>query len=303
MKSGGLKWVRHELAPATRHIKAEVEIWNPLDAKLVSRSYMTETNSGGGIEPGPKVNRRRAMTAGLPSGQAGSELSIREQLIAQASGGISTLTPVPETTVLPWRSICQLIISRQDGSRAYGTAWFAGPSLLVTAGHCLIDPQAGAATSIVVVPASNGTYPPPFNMWQAAGMEANDRWQREFNPQFDYGFISLSNPSLGEQLGWFGFAVVPDEKAINMLVNVAGYPNTQAAGSMWFDSGRIFAVDSAFLNYMQQTEAGESGGPVFWYGKDQRIVVAVHAYHSPAGNKGLRVTDAMYRKIQELRGF
>jgi glutamyl endopeptidase len=140
-------------------------------------------------------------------------------------------------------------------------------------------------------------------MWQATGMQANDRWAKEFNPEFDYGFISIANPALGHQLGWFGFAVVPDNRAINMMVNVAGYPNTGPTGTMWFDSGRIFGADSAFFTYMQQTEAGESGGPVFWYGQDQRIVVAVHAYHSPAGNKGLRVTEAMYKKVQELRGF
>lgn len=303
MKAAALKWTEHALDGDAAKAPTEREAWTPLAAKYVSRSYMSETNGGGGIESGPRIDRHRAMTAGLPVGQPAPAVTLGQALVAEAASDIDALTQVPETTVLPWRSICQLIIMRQNGTRAYGTGWFAGPALLVTAGHCLIDPHSGAATAITVVPASNGRYPPPYNMWQATGMQANDRWTQEFNPAFDYGFISIGNPAVGQQLGWFGFAVVPDSKAINMMVNVAGYPNTGPTGTMWFDSGRIVAADPAFLSYLQQTEAGESGGPVFWYGQDQRIVVAVHAYHSPTGNRGLRVTEAMYRKVQELRGF
>jgi V8-like Glu-specific endopeptidase len=87
------------------------------------------------------------------------------------------------------------------------------------------------------------------------------------------------------------------------MVNIAGYPADKPAGTMWFNSGRIVTADPAFLEYMLETEAGESGGPVFWYGGDQRVVVAVHAYHTGTGNKGLRVTAEMYQRIKQLRGF
>jgi len=281
-------------------VNPEELLWTPLKAEMVSHSYMVETHGGGRIEAVPGINRWRAVTAGLPAGQprAGSNM------VAQAAIEEDELAPVPDTTSIPWRSICQLLITRQNNTKEYGTAWFAGPALLVTAGHCIIDHQNGGwASSITVVPASNGTYPPPFNMWQASGIEAHPAWVNDRDSHFDYGFISLADPTIGRQLGWFGFSVLPDERVMNLMVNIAGYPADKPAGTMWFNSGRVVASESAFLAYMLETEAGESGGPVFWYGSDQRVVVAVHAYHTETANKGLRVTVEMYQRIKQLRGF
>jgi len=295
-------WVGHKLGPPTAASKAQLKNlqWTPLKAAMVSRSYMVETHGGGRIEAVPGFNRRRAVTAGLPLSRprAGSDM------VAQSASGLVELAPVPDTTSIPWRSICQLIITRQDDTKEYGTAWFAGPSLLVTAGHCIIDRNNGGwASSIAVVPGSNGTDPPPFNTWEAAGIEAHSNWVNKADPHFDYGFISLADSTVGRQLGWFGFAVLPDEQIINMMVNIAGYPHDKPAGTMWFNSGRVQAAEQAYLDYMLETEAGESGSPVFWYSNDQRVVVAVHAYHTGTCNKGLRVTAEMYQRITQLRGF
>jgi glutamyl endopeptidase len=225
-------------------------------------------------------------------------------MVAQGAIERDELTHVPETTSIPWRSICQLLITRQNNTKEYGTAWFAGPALLVTAGHCIISHQTGGwASSITVVPASNGIYLPPFNMWQASGIEAHPTWVDNADPSFDYGFISLAEPTIGQQLGWFGFSVLPDERVTNLMVNIAGYPVDKPRGTMWFNSGRVLAAEPAFLEYMLDTEAGESGAPVFWYRGDQRVVVAVHAYHTGTTNKGLRVTVEMYQRISQLRGF
>lgn len=300
--STDVAWVRRELGPTARTTTVSQEdlLWTPLDSAMASRSFMVETHGGGRIEAVPGINRRRAVTAGLTIGQPHTGREMLEQSAIEQIG----LLPVPVTTSIPWRSICQLIITRQNNKRMYGTAWFAGPSLLVTAGHCIIDHNHGGwASSITVVPASDGTYPPPFNMWQASGIEVHRSWENNADTCFDYGFISLADSTVGQQLGWFGFAVLPDEKLKNLMVNVAGYPADKPAGTMWFNSGRLVGADSAFLEYMMETEAGESGGPVFWYGGDQRVAVAVHAYHTGTVNKGLRVTAEMYQRIIELRGF
>lgn len=295
-------WVGRQLGPAIAAPKAQLKhlLWTPLKAAMISRSYMVETHGGGRIEAVPGFNRRRAVTAGLPAGQP----RVGSDMVAQSASEQGELTPVPDTTSIPWRSICQLLITRQNNAKEYGTAWFAGPALLVTAGHCIIDHRNGGwASSITVVPASNGTDPPPFNTWKAAGIEAHQTWVNDADPHFDYGFISLSDPTIGRQLGWFGFAVLPDERVTNLMVNIAGYPYDKPAGTMWFNSGRVHAAEQAYLDYMLETEAGESGSPVFWYSSDQRVVVAVHAYHTGTDNKGLRVTAEMYQRITQLRGF
>jgi glutamyl endopeptidase len=297
-----VSWVRRELGQASPpSVDARDLLWTPLRADMVSRSYMSETHGGGRIEALPTSNRRRAMTAGLPAGHPSST----SRMVAQDAVEHDALMPINDTTGIPWRSICQLIITRQNNSKAYGTGWFAGPALIVTAGHCIVDHQNGGwASSIAAVPASNGTYPPPFNMWQASGVEAHPNWANHADARFDYGFISLTDPSIGQQLGWFGFSVLPDDRVVNLMVNIAGYPADKPSGTMWFNTGRVIGADAAYLEYMLETEAGESGGPVFWYGGDnQRVVVATHAYHTGTSNKGLRVTVEMYNRIVQLRGF
>jgi glutamyl endopeptidase len=296
-------WIRRELAtvPASK-VDMDDLLWTPLQAKHCSRSYMTETLGGGRIEAVPGVDRQRAMLAGLESATYARSLGEMEAQAAVVDQPF--LAPVTSTASIPWRSICQLIITRQNGIREYGTAWFVGPQLLVTAGHCILDPQHGGwASSIQIVPAVNGAYPPPFGMFQAIGMEAHPNWVGGGNPGFDYGFLSIADGTIGKQLGWFGMAVLPDDRVRNMMVNVAGYPATKPQGTMWFDSGRIVSAEAAFLVYMMETQAGDSGGPVFWLGDNQRVVVAVHAYHSVTGNRGVRITAEMYQRISALRGF
>jgi len=299
-----IEWVRRRLsqtpAPAPGHADPQ---WTPLRSEFASRSYMEETHGGGKIEVVEAFDRRRAMTVGLPLAHSTSP----PEMMPQAALGTSGLQQITDTTGVPWRSICQLIIKRQNGVTAYGTGWIAGPNLLVTAGHCVLDHDNGGwASAISVVPGSNGAFPPPFKTWEASNVDAHPAWVNGADTHFDYGFIILADGTVGHQLGWFGFSVLPDSQVNGLLVNIAGYPRDQnkPAGTMWFNAGRITDADQWFLDYLQETEAGESGAPVFWHGENnQRVVVAVHAYHSGFGNKGLRVTKDMYDHIGHLRGF
>jgi glutamyl endopeptidase len=272
--------------------------WTPLNGAKTSSSYMAETHGGGRIENVPGFDTRRALTSGLSIGRSAASLG----LIKQAAQENDELAPVPNSTSIPWRSICQIHITWPNGVREKGTAWFAGPSLLVTAGHCVWDHEnGGGASEITVVPGINGSNP-PFGAWPAKTFDAHDNWIDNADPHFDYGFIQLEDPTIGKQLGWFGFSVSPSNLP-SLLVNIAGYPANKPDGTMWFNSGRIVDQDDAFLTYMLETEGGESGSPCFWYSDDKRIVLAVHAYSGPTGNQGLRVTDEMYDRIVELRGF
>src|SRR5262252_2185049 len=110
--TGKVAWIRRELAPAIAApvVNAEELLWTPLQAEMVSHSYMVETHGGGRIEAVPGINRWRAVTAGLPAGQPRS----RSNMVAQAALEEDELTLVPDTTSIPWRSICQLLITRQN---------------------------------------------------------------------------------------------------------------------------------------------------------------------------------------------
>src|SRR5262245_43568932 len=114
-------WVGRQLGPASLPsvVDPAYLLWTPLHTSAVSRSYMTETNGGGSIEVVPGLNRPRAVTAGLAIGQP----TRASGMIPQGAAEQDQLVQVPDTTKIPWRSICQLLITRQDNSKEYGTAW------------------------------------------------------------------------------------------------------------------------------------------------------------------------------------
>lgn len=275
--------------------------WSPLDAKFLSRSSMVETHGGGMIEAAPGFLRQRALTTGLPGGQPFLKPKIRTESVI----GPDDRTEIAETAGIPWRSICHLLIERQDGHAAYGTGWFAGPRLIVTAGHCILNHTSGQwASRINVVPGSNGTYPPPFGTTEVEQVRVHSKWEHDADENYDYGFLLLSDDTLGQSIGWFGFGVLNDQQLESMIVNIAGYPDDKAQGTMWFNAGRIISAQTSHLLYMIDTEKGQSGAPVFWYGKDQqRIVVAVHIGSEDNYNRGTRITQEIYSAIKDLRGF
>lgn len=281
--------------------KGQESEWSPLDAKLLSRSYMVETHGGGMIEPAPGFAKRRAITAGLPGGQPVLKPKIRTESVI----GPDDRTEIAETAGIPWRSICHLLIERQDGHSAYGTGWFAGPRLVVTAGHCILNHASGRwASRINVVPGSNGKYPPPFGTVEVEQVRVHPKWEHEGDENYDYGFLLLRDEILGRSIGWFGFAVLDDRQLETMVVNIAGYPDDKGRGTMWFNAGRIISAQATHLRYLIDTEEGQSGAPVFWYGKDQqRIVVAVHVGMEANYNRGTRITQEVYSAIKDLRGF
>jgi V8-like Glu-specific endopeptidase len=281
---------------------------SPLESELLTECHMVETNGGGRIENVPGLNIRRAMTAGLAGGMpinnlVTEKLAVSDTATPEAVFGDDDRVALANTASIPWRSICHLLIERQDGRSSFGTAWFAGPRLLITAGHCILaHSHGGWATNITVVPGSNGAYPPPFGSFQAVAKEVHPAWRDQADERYDVGFLQLSDSVIGSKLGWFGVSVIDDNQASELLVNIGGYPDDKKRGTLWCNAGRITGTEPYFFRYMIDTHAGESGAPVFWYGQGgQRIAVAVHTYSEMSNNKGRRILPDVFKRIQQLR--
>ena len=101
----------------------------------------------------------------------------------------------------------------------------------MTAGHCLYSHSAGGwARQIEVIP----------------GMD---------------GAIILPNNTLGNRVGWFGFAALSDGSLRNLLVNNAGYAGDKPFGTLWYNAGRITKVTARRLYYMIDTAGGPQWQP------------------------------------------
>ena len=97
-------------------------------------------------------------------------------------------------------------------------------------------------------------------------------------PKLRLRMHNLPSPSLGNQVGYFGFAALTDASLQNLLVNNSGYPGDKPAGTQWFNAGRVTNVTARKIYYMLDTYGGQSGSPTWRFLNDQRHAVSIHAY-------------------------
>ena len=279
---------------------------SPLQSNRVHRSWMTEANGGGTVEPSILLDRQRALTLGLESKLPPT--------VPATDPGAPVLEAVfgrdherrrhEDTAAPPWRTVCYLEIRGTTG-KGQGTGWMISPDLLVTAGHCIYDRNYGGdgkATEIIAYPGRNGGNF-PYQPVACVVADAHPSYRGGTDPRYDIGILKLSR-KIGVEIGWFGLAVYDLQLAIKCLVNLGGYPTSKAPqGSMWKDAGRIESGDEHFFHYYIDTEKGMSGAPVFWSDGQQRLALAVHTTWDPAKNinAGVRITDEIMDWIETIK--
>ncbi len=206
------------------------------------------------------------------------------------------------TVTIPWRMICQLIITRRDGIKSRCTGWFIAPRTVMTAGHCVYTHkgQRGWARSIEVVPGMNGRLR-PFGSAIATTFHSVTGWTKHRRITQDYGCIILrEGQPLGTKTGWWGFASLGDNSLRNLLANNSGYPGDKPFGTQWYNAGRITDVSKERFQYMLDTAGGQSGSPTWRSAKGKRHVIGIHAYGG-CPNKSIRINKAVFRRMQAWR--
>ena len=243
--------------------------------------------------------------------------------------GADNRVRVNDTAMTPWRCICHLEVQYDRGPVGAGTGFFVGEDLIVTAAHVLVDRSyygweepPRRATRVRVVPGRNGSLAPygvfvcdvpchdPENddcmipgIWMEIGRGKEDEAHR-----FDYAAIRIPDrvqkAHLGKRLGYFGVKDVLSEDGFDgdmLFVNTAGFPQTpdKPYGTLWYNAGRTSAFDDCFVEYMVDTEGGQSGSPIYFYDKkqDQRYVIAIHTT-GDFFNRGVLISGQIFDDIK-----
>lgn len=273
---------------------------------VVTRSFMAETYGGGSLESVPDYDVSRAITAGLthpgnvewpqfrPIAHRATETVADAGLRAESVifDPADTRRPVPNSTVVPWRCIALLTITFGDGATARGTGWFIAPRTLVTAAHVVHDPIHGRARTILVTPGFHRGAA-PYGSQAIVRADFNPAWTDNFARELDFALIFIAQPA---GIGFFGFAAADDRALARVLVNISGYP-IDRPDAQWFDGGRILHADETFIHHTIDTEAGQSGAPMFWSDRQQRIGLGIHVYGASSRdrtNVARRITRPLF---------
>lgn len=215
---------------------------------------------------------------------------------------------VPDTKVIPFRKVCDLLITARDGSLGTGTAWFISPRTLVTAGHCVSvfrpgTPAHGLVSKILVMPARNGemTSPPPPFSWvevQQENLRVHEGWRLNGNLDFDFGAIILP-PSLplGNIFGVFGFDHFTDPVLSANRPILSGYPDDVPEGTQWFERNPIKKLTPNRLFYDIFTVSGQSGSPVFFADATKQVACGIHNFGDVPFNSGVRINPAVVAQL------
>jgi V8-like Glu-specific endopeptidase len=223
------------------------------------------------------------------------EASILEVVI-----GIDDRQEIASTSDYPWRAICSLLMTAADGMRFIGTGWLVGPRLVLTAGHCLYFHQFGGwATQIEVIPGRRGASR-PFGSVMAHSFRSVRGWTEKQAREYDYGAILLpASRRLGDEVGWFGYAVRAQSALSSAVVNISGYPGDKPPGTQWFHSKELAEVEERVLTYSADTAGGQSGAPVWIKQADgSRYGVGIHTNGHVTGNSATRISSTVYDNIQ-----
>ena len=212
---------------------------------------------------------------------------------------------ITATEDYPWRCICALRMTDQQGQGWIGTGWLVSPRLLVTAGHCVyahdpVSTNGGAwMRSIEVVPGRNGDEQPFGSVW-AQSIRSVRGWTRDKEAEFDYGAILLPEDArLGERLGWLGYANREDDYIEGRTLNISGYPgDLDPYGFQWWHAQAIETVGERTLRYEIDTFGGQSGAPVWERTSEgHRYGLGIHNYGLTSSNQATRITASVYQSI------
>ncbi|MQA31261.1 MAG: trypsin-like serine protease [Luteitalea sp.] len=230
---------------------------------------------------------------------AASKIPSRETVL-----GFDSRQRVQPTTKYPQRATAY--ITSSIGSC---TGWFAGPDLVVTAGHCVHTggPGGSWANNVVVHPGRNDATS-PYGSFAAQSLHSVIGWTNSSNEEYDYGAINLTS-NIGNTVGWYGYywqtASLDNAPAI-----INGYPGDKASGTQWVGADKVRATTTRQVFYKVDTFGGMSGSPMW---EDRPIgspfcangpcAFGIHAYGTHgaaphnANNHGTRIRQAVFNNI------
>lgn len=217
---------------------------------------------------------------------------------------------VKDAEVAPYKAVCHIETTWEDGTVTSGTASFVGRRVLVTAGHCLFDGiHDGWARSVKITPARKGELGRPFGFDVCRRLAAPAEWiiSDGKNLQYDIGWLILSTRKLHNRVDFhFGVRAASESRLEAFDLFSASYPEAQARGYRMyrdFETRNQIVVEN-YVHHYHDTLGGSSGCPLYLKAGGDYDIVAVHSHEpvDPLGitdwNTGVRMTGENIAKTR-----
>ncbi|HDR4482483.1 TPA: trypsin-like serine protease [Bacillus cereus] len=218
-----------------------------------------------------------------------------ENLIPETTCGSDERSQALNTKIYPWRAVCDLIITLEDGRQARGTGWLNGRGTVITAGHCVFSKTFKKwHKSITVIPGRNGNEK-PYGEITSTQLSSVKGWTENQDPNYDYGAIILQS-HIGDTTGYLGVKAYQASELKGVKANVSGYPGDKPH-TQWFMYDEITDVDERKIYYNIDTEPGHSGSPL-WIDEPngKYFAVGIHAYGG-CPNSATRINKTVYDNL------
>lgn len=248
-------------------------------------------------------------------------------------GTVDHRTPVPNTTLVPFRWICRIESKTQNG-RSYGSGILIGPRHILTCAHVIYPLQNLYRTEeILVAPAQNSS-DKPFGRYRANGWVVHPQWMRgrQADCSFDYGLIRLRENIANKNfarlqnrpLGHWGSAsnghqsqFRPAQQTLSgQIIRHAGYPGDKdtEARRMYSSRGpvigsatltecganfqgtifRTVRAEARMLVHEADTHEAQSGGPLWTYDSNTQERLLVGLHQG-----GIRLQEQMLVRLRQ----
>ena len=212
---------------------------------------------------GPDAQMRRLEPFDLPSRQEDARASSTDYVRPQVVIGTDERWRVSPTTSLPARAVAHLEILDAYGRTVFCTGTYIGPNVVVTAAHCLYNPDLGWVYGVRVIPARDGLVQPygyefGTHAWVSPG------WPVFPTTEWDWGLVRMAPPGLGATVGWLTLAALRTDTltAPDFWPTINGYPGDKTFGTQWAGSKpSLYSVGAADLRYLIDTYGVRAAPP------------------------------------------
>ena len=212
----------------------------------------------------------------------------------------SLVNPVSDTSSLPYRAICR-IKGKYSIFELDASGYMAGPRILVTAAHCVmnIDNNDSYFSDWVAYPgySDGNSYKGLSSGWSKIYYSPN--WLSSHATEYDW-CICILNSDIGNTTGWLGSGIYNTNSEMNNVsVDLFGYPGDFGGGErQCFSHGIISNTQDRYFDCTSRSTYGFSGGPFIRPSDNYAVGICEgNRISNPSISVGVRISQEMVNII------